>query len=127
MRPKNLILTVLTLTVLEFYSIPAKGQNNNVADSARLDTTIYTCSMHPEIQSTFPAKCPKCGMDLVQNIPSSPGHKMEMMMMCPMHGMVHMNHQHDEQSNKPMKRMVFGMEGMMVVMMTIMLILIIGR
>ncbi|MGH7329924.1 MAG: efflux RND transporter periplasmic adaptor subunit, partial [Polyangiaceae bacterium] len=26
---------------------------------------IYTCPMHPEIQSTSPGKCPKCGMDLI--------------------------------------------------------------
>lgn len=27
--------------------------------------TIYTCPMHPEVQSPTPGKCPKCGMDLV--------------------------------------------------------------
>jgi len=27
--------------------------------------TIYTCPMHPEVQSTEPGKCPKCGMFLV--------------------------------------------------------------
>ncbi|MEJ5253221.1 MAG: efflux RND transporter periplasmic adaptor subunit [Chthonomonadetes bacterium] len=27
--------------------------------------TIYTCVMHPEVQSDKPGKCPKCGMDLV--------------------------------------------------------------
>lgn len=26
---------------------------------------IYTCVMHPEVQSDKPGKCPKCGMDLV--------------------------------------------------------------
>ena len=26
---------------------------------------IYTCPMHPEVQSATPGKCPKCGMDLV--------------------------------------------------------------
>ena len=25
----------------------------------------YTCPMHPEVQSSSPGKCPKCGMDLV--------------------------------------------------------------
>ena len=25
----------------------------------------YTCSMHPEVVSDKPGKCPKCGMDLV--------------------------------------------------------------
>lgn len=25
----------------------------------------YTCTMHPEVVSDKPGKCPKCGMDLV--------------------------------------------------------------
>lgn len=28
--------------------------------------TTYTCPMHPEIKSSTPGKCPKCGMDLVK-------------------------------------------------------------
>ncbi|RZK38510.1 MAG: hypothetical protein EOO57_04090 [Hymenobacter sp.] len=42
------------------------------ADSAGTSTmapataaTIYTCSMHPEVTSDKPGKCPKCGMDLI--------------------------------------------------------------
>ncbi len=27
--------------------------------------TQYTCTMHPEIISDRPGKCPKCGMELV--------------------------------------------------------------
>lgn len=27
--------------------------------------TKYTCSMHPEVVSDKPGKCPTCGMDLV--------------------------------------------------------------
>jgi Cu(I)/Ag(I) efflux system membrane fusion protein len=27
--------------------------------------TIYTCPMHPDVQSPSPGKCPRCGMDLV--------------------------------------------------------------
>ena len=27
--------------------------------------TVYTCPMHPEVTSSGPGKCPKCGMDLV--------------------------------------------------------------
>lgn len=26
----------------------------------------YTCPMHPEVKSDKPAKCPKCGMDLIE-------------------------------------------------------------
>lgn len=30
---------------------------------------LYTCPMHPEVQSDKPGKCPKCGMDLVKQAP----------------------------------------------------------
>ena len=29
-------------------------------------TKTYTCSMHPEVISDKPGKCPKCGMELVE-------------------------------------------------------------
>ena len=29
-------------------------------------TETYTCTMHPEIITNEPGKCPKCGMDLVK-------------------------------------------------------------
>ena len=60
------------------------------------DSIIYTCPMHPEVTSAQQGKCQKCGMDLIQKKSSSQKHKMDMMMMCPMHGMVDMNHKHDE-------------------------------
>ena len=105
------------------------------SDSAKIQTTsidsiIYTCPMHPEIISDKPGKCPKCGMDLVQKKSSTSEHKMGMMMMCPMHGMVDMNHKHDEQkkdNNKMMKGMGIAMGAMMVVMMTVMIIFIGSR
>ena len=28
----------------------------------------YTCTMHPEVISDKPAKCPKCGMTLVKKV-----------------------------------------------------------
>jgi len=37
--------------------------------------TMYTCSMHPEVVSSKPGKCPKCGMTLVEKI----------VYVCPMH------------------------------------------
>lgn len=32
-------------------------------------TVVYSCSMHPEVQSSKPGKCPKCGMKLVAQKP----------------------------------------------------------
>ena len=34
------------------------------ADASKAIT--YTCTMHPEVVSSSPGKCPKCGMDLVE-------------------------------------------------------------
>jgi len=35
--------------------------------------SVYTCPMHPEVNSSKPGKCSKCGMDLVleKNEPDS--------------------------------------------------------
>ncbi|MFA6086331.1 heavy metal-binding domain-containing protein [Mucilaginibacter sp.] len=30
----------------------------------------YTCTMHPEVLSDKPGKCPKCGMELVKKEPA---------------------------------------------------------
>src|SRR5215467_1337618 len=32
---------------------------------------VYTCPMHPEVQSSTPGKCPKCRMTLVARTPKS--------------------------------------------------------
>ncbi|MBK0379235.1 heavy metal-binding domain-containing protein [Mucilaginibacter segetis] len=46
---------------------------SNTANKTNTDTTAkktatmqYTCTMHPEVLSNKPGKCPKCGMTLVE-------------------------------------------------------------
>ena len=34
--------------------------------SAQTNKVIYTCPMHPEVKTSKPGKCPKCGMTLVK-------------------------------------------------------------
>ena len=129
MKIRNWILIIPVLTTFMFAAVPVMGQNNSTTDSTKQDTIIYTCSMHPEIISDKPGKCPKCGMDLVQK-DSSSEHKMDMMMMCPMHGMMDMNHKHDEKkkdNKKIMKGMGIAMGAMMMVMMGVMIIIIGSR
>lgn len=38
----------------------------SVSPSSQKAQTLYTCPMHPEVQSATPGKCPKCGMTLVK-------------------------------------------------------------
>jgi hypothetical protein len=35
-------------------------------DTKKSAATTYTCSMHPEVTSDKPGKCPRCGMELIE-------------------------------------------------------------
>ena len=66
---KTLILTAFSAIV---FSITACNSETK-SESAGTDTTTihtagmtYTCSMHPEVVSDKPGKCPKCNMDLIE-------------------------------------------------------------
>jgi putative DNA topoisomerase len=110
--------TCFLILIICVVALPVFSQNDTTKMQA-VDSVVYTCPMHPDVLSNKPGKCPKCGMDLVQQTSSPEAHKMNMMM-CPMHGMVEMNHKHDEQKNNNMKMMKgvgIGMGIMMVVMM----------
>ncbi len=65
--------------------------------------TTYTCPMHPEIHSTKPGNCPKCGMKLIKETPKAIAKKPEVKTVpmtamdmkesvsytCPMHADIH--------------------------------------
>src|SRR5260370_20274066 len=57
----------LTLMVLGLL-IPLDGARPN-GIAAYQQSTVYTCPMHPEVQSSNPGKCPKCAMTLVVQPP----------------------------------------------------------
>ncbi len=123
MRMKNYILSLILIVV----GLPLFAQTDTTKNQiTSTDSIVYTCSMHPDVISAHPGKCPKCSMDLVQKKSSSQEHKMDMMMMCPMHGMVDMNHKHDEKKKNNMK-MMKGMGIAMGVMMVVMVIFIGSR
>ncbi len=39
---------------------------NKTSKTDTKKAVTYTCSMHPEVSSDKPGKCPKCGMDLIK-------------------------------------------------------------
>ncbi|HTQ04241.1 MAG TPA: efflux RND transporter periplasmic adaptor subunit [Polyangiaceae bacterium] len=42
---------------------PANG-DTSAGDSTRMRAAVYSCPMHPEVKSSTPGRCPKCGMNL---------------------------------------------------------------
>ena len=42
-----------------------EGAHVDAGASKEPAATVYTCPMHPEVTSSSPGKCPKCGMTLV--------------------------------------------------------------
>ena len=46
-------------------SSPDHGASHGHAEDGASKTTIWTCSMHPQIRQPEPGKCPICGMDLI--------------------------------------------------------------
>ena len=68
-----LLLVVAQAIVLVFvgYALRGGGKGGGVeatpasSTSAEAEPTVWTCSMHPQIQQPKPGKCPICGMDLI--------------------------------------------------------------
>jgi|GEM_PF-2485172 hypothetical protein len=57
---------IILTAILAIAALPIFGQ---ASKSKKVDASIhtaYTCTMHPEVESDKPGKCPKCGMDLVE-------------------------------------------------------------
>ena len=56
-----MLLTACTIASFSQTQKPVKKKNDRSTSSV-----TYTCTMHPEIVSDKPGKCPKCGMKLVK-------------------------------------------------------------
>lgn len=48
-----------------FFHNPEKTENIHEHTAEEANHTVWTCSMHPQIRSDKPGKCPICGMDLI--------------------------------------------------------------
>jgi len=59
-------------------------------DTCAIESTVYTCPMHPEVREDRPGSCPKCGMALEPVAAPGPGVRTEYT--CPMHPEVVQDH-----------------------------------
>ena len=59
-------LAALAAVLLLASSIPVLTGCGNSGTAPAATAKLYTCTMHPEVVTNQPGKCPKCGMDLVE-------------------------------------------------------------
>jgi Cu(I)/Ag(I) efflux system membrane fusion protein len=65
MRPKTFVLIVIVAAIAAAGGwFAAQHQHRPAGAAAASDGKIYSCSMHPQIRSNKPGKCPICGMEL---------------------------------------------------------------
>ena len=60
------ITIVCTALILSLTTACQKQKEHQAEPASKSETkkVVYTCSMHPEVESDKPGKCPKCGMEL---------------------------------------------------------------
>jgi hypothetical protein len=71
---KKVLLSIIAVAIVSLINISCGSSETKDKASETTDTTsinpstavLYTCPMHPEVITTAPGKCPKCGMDLVK-------------------------------------------------------------
>lgn len=59
---KKLIVYIL---LMGLYGFASAHDGHTISLQQKQQPVVYTCPMHPEIQSKTPGNCPKCGMKLV--------------------------------------------------------------
>ncbi len=64
MKKLLFIASILLSFALVITACSGNGSNSKTEQLAKDET--YTCTMHNEVMSEKPGKCPKCGMTLVK-------------------------------------------------------------
>ncbi|MBN9484564.1 MAG: hypothetical protein J0H46_14510 [Bacteroidetes bacterium] len=63
---KKIILIAALFLSLGLVFTACSGNNGKAKTEQLAADETYTCTMHNEVMSHHPGKCPKCGMDLVK-------------------------------------------------------------
>ncbi|GAB3026477.1 hypothetical protein GCM10027051_34070 [Niabella terrae] len=62
---KKIFFIAAVLLTIGFVFTACSGKDSKKTEQLAKDET-YTCTMHNEVMSDHPGKCPKCGMELVK-------------------------------------------------------------
>ena len=63
---KKLLFTAAILLSAAVFFTACSGNSSNAKTEQLAKDETYTCTMHNEVMSDKPGKCPKCGMTLVK-------------------------------------------------------------
>jgi ssDNA-binding Zn-finger/Zn-ribbon topoisomerase 1 len=76
MKKVLLIAAVLFFSAAAFPACNNDKSKGNTQKETLVADEMYTCTMHNEVMSDKPGKCPKCGMKLVKQKMTSEQKKM---------------------------------------------------
>ena len=63
---KKIFFIAVILLSFALVITACSGNGNNAKTEQLAKNEMYTCTMHNEVMSDKPGKCPKCGMGLVK-------------------------------------------------------------
>lgn len=66
MKTKIFIMSMAIAAISFVYGCSQNPKSAQANEQAAQTKVVYTCTMHPEVISNKPGKCPKCGMTLVE-------------------------------------------------------------
>ena len=68
-KMKNIILSAIAMAFV-LVSCNQKNKLTETKDSGKTEVADkkYSCPMHPEVHGKLNDKCPKCGMDLTEEV-----------------------------------------------------------
>jgi hypothetical protein len=64
MKSRSAIICIAIALSLTTACQKQKEKESGQETTKETKKPVYTCSMHPEVESEHAGKCPKCGMDL---------------------------------------------------------------